>query len=51
MLKWISDKHSESVNWIHLVQDKTQEAGSCEYGYRFSGSITGGEFLDQASDY
>jgi hypothetical protein len=38
------------MNYIHLAQDRTV-AGSCERGSDPPTSITGGEFLDQLSDY
>jgi hypothetical protein len=34
------------VDWIELVQDMGQVAGSCECGNEPSGSIKWGEFLD-----
>jgi len=36
------------VDWLHLAEDR---AGSCEHDNELSGSIKGGEFLDQINDY
>jgi hypothetical protein len=39
------------VNWIHLIEDRIQLAGSCEYSDEPLISIRGGELLDKLSDY
>jgi hypothetical protein len=30
ILKWILGKHFESVDWIHLAQDRDHLVGSCD---------------------
>jgi hypothetical protein len=36
----------ESLNWIHLAQDRDQWVDCCEHGNEPSGSIKAGKFLD-----
>jgi len=38
------------VDWIHSVELREKMAGCREYGNEPSGSIKGGEFLDELND-
>jgi hypothetical protein len=39
------------VDWIHMAQDRAEWRVSSEHGNEPSGSMKGGELLDQLSDY
>jgi hypothetical protein len=50
-VKWIVQKYDGTVDWIHVVRDGGQGAGSCEFGNDTSGSKTCNEFRKWLRNY
>jgi len=51
ILEWILKKQSEKL-WTECIYLQTgTNGGFCEGGNETSGSLKGGEFFDQRSDY
>jgi hypothetical protein len=38
-------------DWIHVAKVRSRCLGSCEHTIKISGSLKGGEFIDQLSEY